>query len=139
MHKHVLKIMVLMIFSISLVACGNSEAKTNNNLTYEDIVNLAIEKVESEIAERNNIEYDSSSIDYGNDLRSSSDITMWENGKYIKVVVYDKEEDDEKEITHYRLKDDELVNINGHPDIDFDSIEEQEPDYIEEKGEIIKE
>ncbi|API91540.1 hypothetical protein J32TS6_31180 [Virgibacillus pantothenticus] len=138
MHKHVLKIMVLMIFSISLVACGNSEAKTNNNLTYENIVNLAIEKVESEIAERNNIEYDSSSIDYGNDLRSSSDITMWENGKYIKVVVYDKEEDDEKEITHYRLKDDELVNINGHPDIDFDSIEEQEPDYIEEKGKIIK-
>lgn len=137
MHKHVLKIMVLMIFSISLVACGNSEAKTNN-LTYEDIVNLAIEKVESEIAERNNIEYDSSSIDYGNDLRSSSDITMWENGKYIKVVVYDKENDDEKEITHYRLKDDELVNINGHPDIDFDSIEEQEPDYIEEKGKIIK-
>ncbi len=127
-----------MIFSISLVACGNSEAKTNNNLTYENIVNLAIEKVESEIAERNNIEYDSSSIDYGNDLRSSSDITMWENGKYIKVVVYDKEEDDEKEITHYRLKDDELVNINGHPDIDFDSIEEQEPDYIEEKGKIIK-
>ncbi|RWR04343.1 hypothetical protein QNH23_12205 [Siminovitchia fortis] len=63
---------------------------------------------------------------------------MWENGKYIKVVVYDKEEDDEKEITHYRLKDDELVNINGHPDIDFDSIEEQEPDYIEEKGKIIK-
>ena len=35
---------------------------------------------------------------------------------------------------HYRLKDDELMNINGHPDIDFDSIEEQEPDYIEEKG-----
>ncbi|MGF7087059.1 hypothetical protein JOD24_000891 [Kroppenstedtia sanguinis] len=32
------------------------------------------------------------------------------------------------------IKDDGLVN-----DIDFDSLEEQEPDYIEEKGEIIKE
>jgi hypothetical protein len=49
LHKHVLKIMVLMNFSISLVACGSSDAKTNNNLTYEDIVDLTIEKFESEL------------------------------------------------------------------------------------------
>ncbi|MEW9676081.1 hypothetical protein ABRT01_07850 [Lentibacillus sp. L22] len=137
MHKHVLKIMVLMIFSISLIACGNSEAKTNNNLTYEDLVDLTMEKFESELPKSGELEYEPYDIDYGNDLRSNSDITMWENGKYIKIVVYDKEED-KNETNHYRLKDDELVNINGHPDIDFDSIEEQEPDYIEEKGKIIK-
>jgi hypothetical protein len=63
---------------------------------------------------------------------------MWENGKYVKLVVHDKAED-KKETTYYRLKEGKLVNVNGHPDIDFDSLEEQEPDYIEEKGEIIKE
>ena len=38
----------------------------------------------------------------------------------------------------HRLKDDKLVNVNGHPDIEFDSIEEKDPNYIEEKGKIIK-
>ncbi|ASF27907.1 hypothetical protein WV34_03605 [Bacillus amyloliquefaciens] len=136
MHKHVLEIMVLMIFSISLVACGNSEAKTN--LTYEDIADMTIEKFESELPKLGELDYEPYDIDYGSDLRSGSDITMWENGKYVKFVVHDKEEN-KKETTYFRLKDDELVNVNGHPDIDFDSLEEQEPDYIEEKGEIIKE
>lgn len=138
LHKHVLKIMVLIIFSISLVACGMSKAKTNNHLTYEDIVDLTIEKFESELPKLSDLDYKPYDIDYGNDLRSGSDIIMWENGKYVKFVVHDKEED-KKETTYYRLKDDELVNVNGHPDIDFDSLEKQEPDYIEEKGEIIKE
>ncbi len=70
-------------------------------------------------------------------MRSSSDITMRENGKYIKFVVYDKEDNLRFGVKRNRLKDDELVNKNGHPDIDFESIEEQEPDYIEEKGKII--
>lgn len=125
-----------MIFSISLVACGNSEAKTN--LTYEDIADMTIEKFESELPKLGELDYEPYDIDYGSDLRSGSDITMWENGKYVKFVVHDKEEN-KKETTYFRLKDDELVNVNGHPDIDFDSLEEQEPDYIEEKGEIIKE
>ncbi|MEI3599148.1 MULTISPECIES: hypothetical protein [unclassified Oceanobacillus] len=79
--------------------------------------------MQSEIAERSNIEYNISSIDYRNDLRSSLDIIMRENGKYIEFVVYDKEDNLRFGVKRYRLKDDELVNINGHPDIDFDSIE----------------
>ncbi|MCG5105366.1 hypothetical protein [Oceanobacillus alkalisoli] len=138
MHKHMLKLIILVIFSISLVACGMSEGKANDNLAYEDIVNLTIEKFESELPKLGELEYEPYDIDYGSDLRSGSDITMWENGKYVKFVVHDKEES-KKEITYYRLKDAELVNVNGHPDIDFDSLEEQEPDYIEEKGKIIKE
>lgn len=39
-HKHVLKRMVLMIFSISLVDVEIQKLK-QKNLTYEDIVNLA--------------------------------------------------------------------------------------------------
>lgn len=127
-----------MIFSISLVACGSSEANNNNHLTYEDIIDLTIEKFESELPKLGELDYKPYDIDYGDDLRSGSDITIWENGKYVKFVVHDKEEP-KKDTTYYRLKDGELVNVNGHPGIDFDSLEEQEPDYIEEKGEIIKE
>ena len=128
-----------MFFSISLVACGMSEAITSNNLTYEDIVKLSLEKFESDLFKPGDLEYDGNNIDYGNDLRSSSDITMWENGKYVKLIVYDREKSNYTETTRYKLKDDELENINGHPDIDFDAIEEKEPDYIEKKGEINKE
>lgn len=136
LYSHGMKLVVLMIFSISLVACGDSEA--NNHLTYEDIIDLTIEKFESELPKLGDLDYKPYDIDYGNDLRSSSDITIWENGKYVKFIVHDNEED-KKETTYYRLKDDELVNVNGHPDIDFDSLEEQDPDYIEQQGEIIKE
>ena len=34
------------------------------------------------------------------------------------------DKEDKKETTFYRLKDDGLVKANGHPDIDFDPLEE---------------
>ncbi|MDO6450537.1 hypothetical protein Q4522_14930 [Oceanobacillus profundus] len=118
------------------VGCGIVDGK-NNDLTYEKLVNLTIEEFESDMPEFGDSDYEFYNIDYGDDLRSNSDIKIWKNEKYIKLVVYDQSEDFTR-TRYYEMRDDGLRNVNGHPDIDFDSLEEKEPDYIEKQGEVIK-
>lgn len=130
------KIGLLLILLSVLVACGAIEGKTDD-LAYEDIVDLATEKFESDLPEFGDSDYDFYDIDYGNDLRANSDITIWD-GEYVKLVVYDQSEDSTR-TTYYKLENAGITNVNDHPDIDFDSLEQKEPDYIEEQGEIVKE
>ena len=116
------------------VACGIVDGK-DNNLTYEELVNLTIEEFESDMPEFGDSDYEFYNIDYGDDLRSNSDITIWNGGKYIKLVVYDQSEDSTR-TQYYELSDDGLSRVNSSPKIDFDSLEEKEPDYIENKGKL---
>ncbi|MBP2079774.1 hypothetical protein [Oceanobacillus polygoni] len=119
------------------VGCGIVDGK-GNDLTYEELVNLTIEEFESDMPEFGDSDYEFYNIDYGDDLRSNSDIKIWKNEKYVELVVYDQSEDFTR-TRYYEIGDDGLRNVNGHPDIDFDSIKEKEPDYIEKQGKVIKE
>lgn len=137
LYKHMLKMSLLITLLTVFVACGIVDGK-DNDLTYEKLVNLTIEEFESDMPEFGDSDYEFYNIDYGDDLRSNSDITIWADGKYIKLVVYDQSEDSTR-TQYYELHEDGLWSVNGHPDIDFDSLEEKEPDYIEKQGEVIKE
>ena len=137
LYKHMLKMSLLMTSLTVFVACGIVDGK-DNNLTYEELVNLTIEEFESDMPEFGDSDYEFYNIDYGDDLRSNSDITIWNGGKYIKLVVYDQSEDSTR-TQYYELSDDGLSRVNSSPKIDFDSLEEKEPDYIEKQGEVIKE
>ncbi|MDO6448974.1 hypothetical protein Q4522_06980 [Oceanobacillus profundus] len=119
------------------VACGTVDGK-DDELTYEELVNLTIEEFESDMPEFGDSDYEFYNIDYGDDLRSNSDITIWDDGKYIKIVVYDQNEDSTR-TQYYELSDDGLSRVNSSPKVDFDSLEEKDPDYIEKQREVIKE
>lgn len=49
--------------------------------------------------------------DFGNDLRSTLEIKIWDEGKYLRLIVpalnYDK-----ASTVHYEIVDDELINRN---------------------------
>ncbi|WP_339229805.1 hypothetical protein NSQ77_06820 [Oceanobacillus sp. FSL K6-2867] len=136
MYKHMLKMSLLITLLTVFVGCGIVDGK-DDGLTYEKLVNLTIEEFESDMPEFGDSDYEFYNIDYGDDLRSNSDITIWADEKYIKIVVYDQSEDSTR-TRYYELRDDGLWSVDGHPDIDFDSLEEKEPDYIEKQGEVIK-
>ncbi|WP_303447809.1 hypothetical protein [Oceanobacillus profundus] len=132
-----LKVSLLMTLLTVFVACGTVDGK-DDELTYEELVNLTIEEFESDMPEFGDSDYEFYNIDYGDDLRSNSDITIWDDGKYIKIVVYDQNEDSTR-TQYYELSDDGLSRVNSSPKVDFDSLEEKDPDYIEKQREVIKE
>lgn len=137
LYKHMLKVSLLMTLLTVFVACGTVDGK-DDELTYEELVNLTIEEFESDMPEFGDSDYEFYNIDYGDDLRSNSDITIWDDGKYIKIVVYDQNEDSTR-TQYYELSDDGLSRVNSSPKVDFDSLEEKDPDYIEKQREVIKE
>ncbi len=58
-------------------------------------LNLAIDKFKMDNTFAEN--------DYGDDIRNISEITIWKDGKYLKLVLDDLRKEDETETTYFMI------------------------------------
>lgn len=139
-----LKVISLILFIMLLAACGKDsgltnaisdvkDAKEDTDITYDELIESAYKEHEASDNKPSIVP------DYGDDKRSVSDIKIWDNedGLYIKIDMF-WQNDDKKTTLFYEYEEDGSLRAIMY-DEDKEPIEANEPDYIEEQGEIIKE
>lgn len=126
-----------------LGACGNDngltkavldvkDAKENTDVSYNELIELAYKEHEASDNKPSIVP------DYGDDKRSVSDTKIWDNedGLYLKIDMFFWQNDDKKTTLSYEYEENGSLRAIMY---DEEPIEANEPDYIEEQGEIIKE
>ena len=124
-----------MIIMLSmLIACGSVEETTDNNLTYDELIDLAVEEYETTLPN----DFDSP-FDDGEDIRTNSNVMIWDDGQYIQLIFKPKGDGHKGGIT-YKFEDGKFKNMmSALLEDEKEALDEKEPDYVEEQGNVIKE
>lgn len=133
-YKHLLKVVLMITMLSMLIACGTEEETTDNELTYDELIDLAVEEYETNLP----MDFDSPFED-DEDIRANSNVMIWDDGQYIQLIFKPEGDGHQGGIT-YKVENGEFKNMmSALLEDEKEALDEKEPDYVEEQGEVIKE
>ncbi|MCT1577298.1 hypothetical protein M3E13_13455 [Oceanobacillus kimchii] len=113
-----------------LFGCSG-EAKEKTEEDYDELVELAFEDFWNNLSDKMRSEM------YGDDynsLREKSEIRIWEDGRYIELIIPRTDDDERSSVSRTEHEHGEFSFIYEE---DFEkAIGDKQPVYVENKGEI---
>lgn len=121
------------MFSFILLFGCSGEAKQKTEEDYDELVELAFEDYWDNISDKIKIEK------YGNEfngLREKSEVVIWENGRYFKLIIPRIDTDESSGVGYSEYENGEFNYV--YPE-DFEkATSDKEPVYVEKEGEVKK-
>ncbi|MCC2251788.1 hypothetical protein JUJ52_17715 [Virgibacillus sp. AGTR] len=117
--KGFLKLILASVFFVMLIGCSDDTSKAKQE--YDELL-TAVSEYHSDFVYF---------TDLGDNPRELADLTVWENGRYVRIGFLDEEDGELVGETYYEIVEDNIEVLDEYGE---NAVKAKTPDYQERRG-----